>query len=317
MVSFVVRRVLLAIPLLWGVLTLTFVAFRLLVPGDPVKIMLFGRANTAAINHLRHELGLDNPLPVQYWNFLKGAAHFDFGNSVDAAHTTVASEIAGRFPTTLELAISALILATIFGFIGGILSALFNRNPAGVSITGLAVLGFSIPEFVLGVFAGLIFGVHLGWFPVSGSGNSPSPLLPIDLKHIILPAACLALGLASSLTRLIRATMIDVLNQDYIRTAKAKGVRPFVVVVKHVLRNALLPVITVYGLSVAGLLSGAVIIESVFALQGLGFLALQAVSNRDFPVVEGTTFFFAVVLIAANLVVDITYAFIDPRISYS
>jgi ABC-type dipeptide/oligopeptide/nickel transport system permease component len=307
MIAFIIRRILIAIPLLWSVLTLTFWGFHLLIPGDPVDIMLFGRGTAADKIRLRHELGYDQPLIQQYWNFLKGAVHFDFGNSV-YSQQSVFHEISIRYPTTLKLAASAMVLAILFGFTGGILSALFNRNFLGSGITTLAVFGFSIPEFVLGTIAGLIFGVQLGWLPVAGPGG---------LDHEILPASCLALGIASGLTRLVRATMIDVLDQDYVRTAKAKGVRYPIIIVKHVLRNALIPVVTLFGLSVAALLSGAIIIENVFALQGLGTLALGAVSNRDFPVVEGTTFLFAVLLVTANLVVDITYALIDPRISYS
>lgn len=260
-------------------------------------------------------MGLDQPLAVQYWNFLKGALRFDFGTSV-YNHDSVAHEIMVRLPVTVELAISALLIATFFGLLGGIFSALLNRNFVGTGITGTAILGFSIPDFVMGVLVGLIFGVYLGWLPVAGTGSGLINGQGIDLTHLALPACVLALGLASSLTRLFRATILDVLNEDYVRTAKAKGVRYSRVIVKHVLRNALLPIVTVYGLSVAALLSGAVIIENVFGLQGLGTLALTAVGGRDFPVVEGTTFFFAILLIGANLVVDIAYAFIDPRIQY-
>jgi peptide/nickel transport system permease protein len=307
MLTFIIRRILIAIPLLWAILTITFFAFRKLVPGDPVELMLFGRGTVADRIRLRHELGLDQPLSVQYWNFMKGAVHFDFGNSI-TSQQSVTHEIAVRFPTTLELAVTALCIATIFGFTGGILSALFNRSFVGTGITTIAVFGFSIPEFVLGTLASLFFGLRLGWLPIAGQGG---------FDHFILPASCLALGIAAGLTRLVRATMLDVLDQDYVRTARAKGVRNLVVVVKHVLRNALIPVVTVFGLSLAGLLSGAIIIENVFSLQGLGTLAVTAVGNKDFPVVEGTTFFFAVILITANLLVDITYAIIDPRIHYS
>lgn len=307
MITFIARRIVLSIPLLWSVLTLTFFGFRYLVPGDPVDIMLFGRGTAADKFRLRHELGYDQPILTQYWDFIRNAAHLDFGNSV-YSHDTVFHEIAVRFPTTLKLAAGALLVATIFGFAGGILSAILNRSPAGTAITTFAVFGFSIPEFVLGTITGLIFGVQLHLLPVAGEGG---------LQYWILPCGCLALGIAASLIRLVRATMLEALEQDYVRTARAKGVRYPVVLVKHVLRNALIPVITLFGLSVAGLLSGAVIIENVFALQGLGTLTLKAVSQRDFPVVEGTTFMFAIVLIAANLLVDITYAFIDPRIHYS
>jgi peptide/nickel transport system permease protein len=307
LLTFIIRRVLIAIPLLWAVLTLTFFGFRLLIPGDPVDIMLFGRGSAADKVRLRHELGFDQPLLTQYWHFLQGAVHFDFGNSV-YSQQSVFHEIMIRYPTTLRLAGGALLIAILLGFTGGILSAVFNRSFLGVGITSLAVLGFSIPEFVLGTMMGVVFGVQLGWLPVAGEGG---------LDHWILPCACLALGLASGLTRLVRATMLDVLDQDYVRTARAKGVRKPVIIVKHVLRNALLPVVTLLGLSIAALLGGAIIIENVFALQGLGTLALGAVSQRDFPVVEGTTFLFALILVTANLLVDIVYALIDPRIHYS
>jgi peptide/nickel transport system permease protein len=307
MITFIARRIFISIPLLWAVLTLTFFGFHYLVPGDPVDIMLFGRATAADKVRLRHELGFDQPVLTQYWNFIRNAAHLDFGNSV-YSHNTVFHEIAIRFPTTLKLAAGALLLAVIFGFTGGIFSAIFNRTPVDTAITTFAVFGFSIPEFVLGTIAGLIFGVQLHLLPVAGEGG---------LQYWVLPCSCLALGIASSLMRLVRATVLEVLEQDYVRTARAKGVRHSTIIVKHVLRNALIPVITVLGLSLAGLLSGAVIIENVFALQGLGTLTLKAVSERDFPVVEGTTFFFAVLLITANLLVDIAYAVIDPRIHYS
>jgi peptide/nickel transport system permease protein len=306
-ITFIARRILISIPLLWAVLTLTFFGFRYLVPGDPVDIMLFGRATAADRIRLRHELGFDKPIPIQYWNFIKGAVHLDFGNSV-YSHNTVYHEILVRFPTTLKLAAGGLVLAILFGFTAGMVSALFNRTPVDSTITTVAVLGFSIPEFVLGTVAGLVFGVQLHLLPVAGEGG---------FKYWILPCSSLAVGLASSLARLVRATMLDVLREDYVRTARAKGVGRTVVVVKHVLRNALIPIITLLGLSIAGLLGGAVIIENVFALQGLGTLTLTAVNQRDFPVVEGTTFFFAVILIVANLVVDVTYALIDPRIHYS
>jgi ABC-type dipeptide/oligopeptide/nickel transport system permease component len=307
MLTYIVRRILISIPLLWAVLTLTFFGFRLLVPGDPVDLMLFGRGTAADRIQLRHELGYDRPLIEQYWNFIRGAAHFDFGNSV-YSHQPVFHEIAVRFPITLELAASALAIGILFGLAGGILSAAYNRSAVGSGITALAVVGFSIPEFVLGTLAALIFGVRLGWLPISGPGG---------LSHQILPACCLGLGIASSFTRLVRATVLDVVDQDYVRTAHAKGIAPSLIMLSHVLRNALIPLVTVLGLSIASLLSGAVIIENVFSLPGLGTLAVNAIGAHDFPVIEGTVFFFAVVLVTANLLVDISYAFIDPRIHYS
>lgn len=278
-----------------------------MVPGDPVNAILGINGSRADRIRLRHELGLDKPLLVQYWDFLKNAWHFDFGNSI-ITRQPVTHEIAIRFPTTLELTMSALAIAIVFGLLGGILAAVFNHNSIGPSVTAVAVLGISIPDFVLGTLLGLIVGVKLGWLPVAGTGG---------LKYEILPALSLGIGIASGLTRLIRSAVVNVFDQDYIRTARAKGVKRATVLFKHVLRNALLPVVTIFGLSVATLLGGAVIIENVFSLPGLGTLAISAVSARDFPVVEGTTFFFAVILVLANLLVDISYALIDPRIRYS
>ncbi len=306
MLTFIVRRVLISIPLLWAVLTITFFGFRL-VPGDPVEVILGISGSKADRIRLHHELGLDRPLLVQYWNFLKGAVHFDFGDSI-ISHQSVTHEIAVRFPTTLELAASGLVLAMGFGLLGGVLAAVFNRTFLGTGITGLAVLGISIPEFVLGTVLGLVVGVKLGWLPVAGTGG---------WKYEVLPACSLGLAIAAGLTRLTRATMLEVMGQDYVRTARAKGVARSVILLKHVLRNALLPVVTLFGLSIASLLGGAVIIENVFALPGLGTLAISAVNGRDFPVIEGTTFFFSVILVAGNLLVDISYAFIDPRIHFS
>jgi peptide/nickel transport system permease protein len=307
MITYIVRRILISIPVLWGVVTMTFFGFKLLVPGDPVDIMLFGRGTAADRVRLRHELGLNHPVLQQYWDFLKGAAHLDFGNSI-FYHDSVANEIWTRFPNTLELAVTALIIGTVLSLIFGVLSAVYNHSWAGTSITTVAVAGISIPEFWLGTVLALIFGVNLGWLPVAGMGN---------WRYLILPAVTLALPLASGQTRLIRSVMVQTLEMDYVRTARAKGVRSSIILYKHVLRNALIPLVTIFGLTVAGLLGGALIIENVFSRPGLGTLVVQAAGNHDYPVIEGTTFFFAVVLVVANLIVDIAYALVDPRITYS
>jgi peptide/nickel transport system permease protein len=306
LLTYIIRRILVSIPVLWAVLTLTFFGFHL-IPGDPVDIMLFGRGTAADHIRLRHELGLDRPITTQYLDYMKGAWHFDFGTSI-LSHQSVWHEISIRFPTTFELALSALGWALPAGIFFGVLAAVFNQKIIGTSITTFAVLGFSLPEFVLGTLLALLLGVELGWLPVAGQGGP---------QYEILPAFALGLGIAASLARLVKATTLDVLNQDFVRTAKAKGVRRSIILFKHVLRNAMIPVITLLGLSIAGLLSGAIIIENVFALPGLGTLAISSVSARDFPVIQGTTFFFSVILVTANLLVDISYAIIDPRIHYS
>lgn len=306
MITFVIRRILVSIPVLWGVLTLVFLAVHL-IPGDPAEIMLFGRGHPGDINALRHALGLDLPLPVQYWNFMTNALRLNFGTSI-TSHQPVFQIIWDHFPYTAELAVSALILSTLFGLVTGVFAATLNRTTKGSLITGIAVLGISVPDFWLGTMLAVVFGVTLHWLPVAGTGG---------FSNLILPAVTLATGISATNTRLIRAALVNELGQDYVRTARAKGVRRQIVIYRHALRNALIPVITIFGLTIAGLLSGAIILENVFAWPGLGTVAVTAVNNRDFPVIQGTTFFFAVILILANLLVDISYAFVDPRIRYS
>lgn len=305
MATYIVRRVLIAIPLLWAVATLVFISIHL-IPGDPVQAMLFGRGSAQDVARLRHELGLDQPLPVQYWHFLINAAHLDFGRSI-RTQQPVSSEIAQRFPATLELAACSMVLSMILGGISGVFAAIVRR-PLGTLITGVAVLGISIPDFWLGTVLALIFGVKLHILPVAGMGG---------IRNLVLPSMTLAIVISASLTRLIRASLIDTLHMDYIRTARSKGVRERIVIYKHALKNALIPVVTILGLTIAGLLGGVVIIENVFAWPGLGTYAVGAVTARDYPAIEGTVFVFAVILIFANLLVDISYAFIDPRIHYS
>jgi ABC-type dipeptide/oligopeptide/nickel transport system permease component len=307
MINYIVRRFLISIPVIWGVLTMTFFGFKLLVPGDPVDIMLFGRGTAADRVRLRAELGLNHPVIQQYWDFLKGAIHGDFGNSI-YYRDSVFSEIMTRLPNTLELAFTALCIAVVFSLIFGVLSAVHNQSWTGTGITVAAVIGISIPGFWLGTVLALIVGVDLGWLPVAGLG---------DWHYLVLPALTLAIPEACGLTRLIRSSMVQTLHSEYVRTAKAKGVRKTLILYKHVLRNALLPLVTIFGLNLAALVGGALIIENVFSRPGMGTLIVQAVGNHDYPVIEGTTFFFAVILVAANLLVDITYAIVDPRISYS
>lgn len=306
MTTYIIRRILISIPVLWGVLTLTFFSYHL-IPGDPVDIMLFGRGSAADRIRLRHELGLDKPILVQYWDFLRGAVHMDFGHSI-LTRQTVWHEISIRFPNTLQLAAAAFVIAVAIGLVAGVTSAVFNHRPLGLGITGLAVFGISLPSYWTGTMLALIFGVKLGWLPVAGMGGP---------RNLILPAVTLAIGISSSLTRLVRSTMLQVLEMDYVRTARSKGVREVVITFKHILRNAMIPVVTVLGLTLAGLMGGAIIVENVFSWPGLGTLAITAAAGRDFPVIQGTVFFFAVILISANLVVDILYALIDPRIHYS
>jgi peptide/nickel transport system permease protein len=301
--GFIVRRVLISIPILWGVVTLVFVGIHL-SPGDPAATMLFGHGTAEEVARLHHELGLDEPLPVQYWNFVTGAVHMDFGESY-VSQQPVSQEILTRFPYTAQLAGAAILLAVGFGLVTGVLAALYSRSMFGRSVIMVAVLGISVPDFFLGTMLALIFGVKLHWLPVEGIG---------DVRNLILPASTLAIVISAVLTRLIRSSLLDVLGTEFIRVIRAKGVSSFVLVMKHALKNALIPVVTILGLIIAQLLAGAVVVENVFAWPGLGSYAVSAVLARDYPVVEGITFFFAVILITANLLVDISYAFLDPRI---
>jgi peptide/nickel transport system permease protein len=306
MSRFIIRRIVLAIPALWGVATLVFISVHL-IPGDPVMVMLQGHGDAAAIRRLRQELGLDQPLPVQYWTFLSHAAHLDFGRSLRTGQP-VWSEILARWPNTVQLAASAMLLGTILGLLGGILAALLNRTWAGTAVVGVSLLGISVPDFWLGTMLALVFGLQLGWLPVAGVG---------DWRNLVLPSVTLAIAISAVLSRIVRSSLVDVLSTDYIRTARAKGLGRRLVLVRHALKNALIPMVTVYGLIVAYLLGGVVIVENVFAWPGLGSYAVSAVQARDFPAIQGTTFFFAVILIAANLLVDLSYALLDPRIRYS
>src|SRR5947209_8574923 len=250
MLTYAIRRLLISIPVLWGVLTLVFFSVHL-IPGDPAQVMLFGRGHPGDVQALRHQLGLDRPLLVQYGDFLWHAVRLDFGTSV-VSRQPVMQEIWARFPYTAALAISAMVLSAIFGMITGVMAAMFNRSPFGTAITSFAVLGISVPDFWLGTILAVIFGVKLHWLPPAGTGGFSS---------IILPAVTLATVVSATLTRLVWSSMVNIIGQDYVRTARAKGVRPSVIMTNHVLRNALIPVVTIFGLTLGSLLGGAVILE--------------------------------------------------------
>jgi ABC-type dipeptide/oligopeptide/nickel transport system permease component len=302
-----------AVPTLWIVLTLVFIGFRL-VPGDAAQQMAAqvaqqgsGTPSAQDVQRLRHQLRLDRPLIVQYVDFLSHAVRLDFGRSF-TDNRPVSHVIGERLPYTAALAGCALLLAVLFGILTGILAAVYNRSVLGTAIAGLSALGMSVPNFLLGTMLALIFGVKLHWLPVAGTG---------DIRHVILPSLTVAVGICAVLTRYVRASLLDALHQDFVRTARAKGLREHTVLLRHALGNALLPVVTILGLIAAGLLNGVIIIENVFAWPGLGTLMLNAIIARDYPIIEGATFLFALVLIGASLLVDISYALLDPRITYS
>jgi ABC-type dipeptide/oligopeptide/nickel transport system permease component len=311
MIAHIVRRILIAIPTLWIVLTLVFVGFRL-VPGDAAQSMMAQAAQSGTgsmsaqdVQRLRHQLGIDRPLLVQYADFLSHAVRLDFGRSY-ASNRPVFAEIGDRVPYTIELAACSLLLAILFGLAAGILAAVYHRTLAGTTLVGLAVLGISVPNFFLGTLLALLFGVELHWLPVAGPGG---------IRHLVLPSVTIAVGLCAVLTRYTRASLLDALHQDFVRTARAKGLPERTVILRHALRNALVPVVTILGLLAAGLLNGVIVVENVFAWPGLGTMVLGAITARDYPLIEATTFVFALVFIGINLLVDLSYRLLDPRIT--
>jgi ABC-type dipeptide/oligopeptide/nickel transport system permease component len=298
------RRLALLAPTLLGVATLVF-AFVHLVPGDPVEIMLGESAAPADLASLRHELGLDRPLAAQYVSFLGRALCGDLGRSL-VFHEPVARVIAARYPATLELAAAALLLALGVALPLGVAAAVRPGSALDRLARLASLAGQCLPSFWLGPLLILAFSIQLGWLPVSGRGGVP---------HLILPAITLGLGMASVLIRLTRASMLAVLGEDYVRTARAKGAPEWRVMGVHALRNALLPVTTVAGLQAGALLAGAIITETVFAWPGLGRLVVQAIDARDYPLVQGCVLAIGLSYVAVNTVTDLLYGAIDPRLA--
>lgn len=305
MIAYVVRRVAQSILVLLGISLIVFVALHL--TNDPAATMLRGGSPTKAdILALRHHLGLDQPLPLQYIIFLANAVRGDLGTSYYNQAAAV-SLVFDHLPATIELTMASMVLSLLIAFPLGIISAVRRNSALDFSARVFALLGVSFPNFWLGIMLILIFAVRLGWLPPSGSGG---------LQYLILPAATLGMILAGISTRLIRSSVLDVIGADYVRTARAKGLPGSRILVRHIVRNALLPVVTYVGLQFGTLLGGAVIIEQVFSWPGVGQLALNAVSQGDFPLVQASVLILATFIIFINLLVDLSYAFIDPRIQY-
>jgi peptide/nickel transport system permease protein len=310
-VAFIIRRLLYSILVLIGVTLLVFITLRL--SGDPVQLLLReGNPSQQDIDALRHALQLDRPLYQQYFSFIGHAVRGDFGDSL-RYKTSAFHEVMSRMPATLELAVAAYIFAILLAVPTGVLSAVRRGGVVDFLSRMVSLVGLSFPSFWLGLMLILLFGVRLKWLPVSGRGEG----FEGQLKALIMPAVTLGLVNAATLTRLIRSSMLEVLNADYIRTARAKGLRERAVLVRHGLRNALIPVVTLAGLQVGFLLGGAVIVEVVFSWPGVGRLVVDAIGFRDYPMVQAAVTILAIILILANLLVDLLYAVIDPRIRYS
>ena len=298
-------RLVLFLPTLFGALTLVFFLIHL-VPGDPVEVMLGETASNTDKEILRHELGLDQPLGTQYIRFLTGLIFGDLGRSL-YEQESVASLILARFPATLELTLAAIILALTVAFPLGIVAAIKNRSWIDRFSLLFSLLGLSMPNFWLGPLLIIVFSIEWGWLPVSGRGT---------LAHLLLPSATLGMAMAAILTRMIRSALLEVLHEDYIQTARAKGLSEKKVWLKHALRNSLLSVVTIVGLQFGALLAGSIITETIFTWPGLGRLTIQAIQTRDYPLVQGCILVIAISYLLVNLITDIVYRFLDPRISY-
>lgn len=314
LLRYILFRLLLLIPLLFGVSLVTFLLVNI-APGDPISTR-FGLdprgADKETVDRLREELGLNDPLPVQYLNYVGGLLQGDMGTSI-TTRTPVSEEIRARLPATLELAVAGMALVLLVSIPLGILSAVHRGSIVDMFSTGVALLGVSIPSFWLGIMLMLLFSLQLGWLPSSGRGDGT---FSGELRSLILPAVTLAFGLLGLATRIMRSSMLEVLGRDYVRTARAKGASSRRVVLKHGLRNAFIPLLTILGIQFAGLLGGTVIIETIFAWPGIGRLAVNAIFRRDYPVIMGTVLVFSVTFLIVNLLIDILYTLIDPRIRY-
>jgi len=302
--TYVGRRLLAVVPVLFGV-TLAVFSMLFLVPGDPVKIMLAEFVTTPdQVARMRAQLHLDEPVLHQYGRFVGNALRGDLGMSI-RSRRPVATEIGENLGSTGRLALASMVVAIALGVPLGLIAALGRNSWLDVAAMGVALLGVAMPSFWLGFLLIFVFSLHLGWLPATGGG---------DLPHLVMPAVALGTIAAAIIARLTRSSMLEVLGQDYVRTARAKGLGGFAVVVRHALRNALITVVTVFGLQFGNLLAGAVIVETVFSRPGLGRLIVGAILSKDFPLVQGTVLFVATAYVLINVVVDMAYAYVDPRI---
>ena len=311
MIAFLIRRLAATIPTIILVTLTVFIVLRL-TPGGPAVAMLGQQASPEAVAQLNHQLGLDQPLYIQYLTWLGNALHGDLGRSA-FGNQPVSVLIVQRVTPTLELTVLAFIIALVIGMSAGIIAAVRHNSRIDALSSLLAILGVSTPSFWLAILAVLVFSIDLKWLPALGY-VSPMTDLGTNLKDMLLPSLTLGVILAAVIMRMTRASMLDTLFQDYVRTARAKGLAQPAVLLRHALKNALIPIVTLLGLQLGGLLSGAVIIESIFSLPGNGQLLVTSIFNRDFPVVQGLVVVIAVVFIVVNLVVDVIYASLDPRI---
>lgn len=303
MIVYIIRRLLQMIPVLLGVILVVFLIMQL-VPGDPAVLLAGEGASAETVERIRHQLGLDQPLFIQYVQYVIDVVQGDFGTSL-RSNLPVFKEIMIRLPITIELAVASIFITIVFGMLAGIISATKQYTASDITIMIVALLGVSLPSFCLGLSLIYFFSVKMHLFPVAGWGT---------WKHVVLPAITLGASGAAIVARMTRSTMLDVIRQDYIRTAKAKGLKLRVIIYKHALKNALIPVITVVGLQFGVLLGGTVLVESVFAINGLGRLIVDAIRMRDLPMVQGGVLVASIIFVMVNLAVDVLYRNFNKRI---
>jgi peptide/nickel transport system permease protein len=305
MLQYIAKRLLSTIPVLIGISLLLFVMLRSL-PGDPAQVLAGQMATPQEVENIRHQLGLDQPLYKQYVLFLGRLALLDLGRSARTQNPVI-EEVWARLPNTLLLAVVAITLACLFGIPAGIISAVRPYSWIDYLVTSMGLFGISMPVFWLGLMLVVIFSVILQWLPAGGTGS---------WKNVIMPSFTLASFVVAFIARMTRSTMMETLSQDYITTARSKGLKEEVVVIKHALKNALIPIITVVGLQFGLLLGGAVLTETVFAWPGVGRLIVDSILARDYPMIQGVILIFGLLYILVNLLVDLIYAYVDPRIRY-
>ncbi|HWR43544.1 ABC transporter permease [Sporomusa sp.] len=334
MVKYILRRLLLLFPVLFGVSLATFVVMHMFTT-DPAAIILGQHATTERVEALREELGLNKPIYIQFADYITKAAQGDLGKSV-ITKTSITDELVKRFPATVELALAAIVIASIFGVILGVVSAVKQNSLFDYGSMVAALMGVSMPIFWLGLMMIIVFSVILGWLPASGRigiGMTPDNITGLylvdslltgdmevfndTLKHLIMPAVALGSYSTAIIARMTRATMLETIRQDYVRTARAKGLTEQVVIIKHALRNALIPIVTVIGLQLGALLGGAVLTETVFSWPGIGSYVVEGILTSDYPRVQGAVLLIGTIFVMVNLVVDILYCYLDPRIQHS
>jgi peptide/nickel transport system permease protein len=309
MAKYIIKRLLMLVPIVIGISFITFFLVHL-TPGDPAELILRQQLNgdppREAVEQLREEMGLNDPFLIQYGKWISNVIQGDLGDSFRTKRS-VLSEITARLPSTLELVVASMIVSLIIAIPLGVISAVkHNTLVDKMSMLG-AIIGLSIPNFWLAFLLIMLFSLHLGLFPVAGYG---------ELKYLVLPALTLGIGMAAFVARLIRTAMLEVMTQDYVRTARAKGLSERLVIIRHICRNALIPVITFVGMQLCWALEGAVIVESIFARPGIGRFLYDSVFTRDFPSIQGSVLFFALAVVSINLLIDMSYPYLDPRIKH-